>query len=220
MDTASHANPPVRIGLLDFEPLRVAGLLEIFASRPDVEVVATDLSGVLAKSPFDLIVFALRDESFALSLLGRIRARQPGQRVMVLGSGSDEERIIEVIAAGAKGWLEDTASPDQILAAVDVVLSGSIWAPRRVLSRFVDRALGDHGPRIRSLHPRLTEREEQVLRQLVLARSNREIAAALSIREQTVKSYVARLMRKVGVGNRIALSMEAASGEWWGGKEG
>jgi DNA-binding NarL/FixJ family response regulator len=198
----------------------VAGLLEIFASRPDVEVVATDLSGVLAKSPFDLIVFALRDESFALSLLGRIRARQPGQRVMVLGSGSDEERIIEVIAAGAKGWLEDTASPDQILAAVDVVLSGSIWAPRRVLSRFVDRALGDHGPRIRSLHPRLTEREEQVLRQLVLARSNREIAAALSIREQTVKSYVARLMRKVGVGNRIALSMEAASGEWWGGKEG
>jgi DNA-binding NarL/FixJ family response regulator len=220
MDTASHVNPPVRIGLLDFEPLRVAGLLEIFASRPDVEVVATDLSGVLAKSPFDLIVFALRDESFALSLLGRIRARQPGQRVMVLGSGSDEERIIEVIAAGAKGWLEDTASPDQILAAVDVVLSGSIWAPRRVLSRFVDRALGDHGPRIRSLHPRLTEREEQVLRQLVLARSNREIAAALSIREQTVKSYVARLMRKVGVGNRIALSMEAASGEWWGGKEG
>lgn len=220
MDTASHVNPPVRIGLLDFEPLRVAGLLEIFASRPDVEVVATDLSGVLAKSPFDLIVFALRDESFALSLLGRIRARQPGQRVMVLGPGSDEERIIEVIAAGAKGWLEDTASPDQILAAVDVVLSGSIWAPRRVLSRFVDRALGDHGPRIRSLHPRLTEREEQVLRQLVLARSNREIAAALSIREQTVKSYVARLMRKVGVGNRIALSMEAASGEWWGSKEG
>lgn len=219
MDTASRVNPPVLIGLLDFEPLRVAGLREIFAARPDLDVVATDLSGVLGKSQFDLIVFALRDESFALNLLGRIRARQPGQRVMVLGSGCDEERMIEVIAAGAKGWLEDTASPDQVLAAVDVVLSGSIWAPRRVLSRFVDRALGETGPRIRSLHPRLTEREEQVLRQLVLARSNREIAEALSIREQTVKSYVARLMRKVGVGNRIALSMEAASGQWWGSKE-
>jgi DNA-binding NarL/FixJ family response regulator len=59
-----------------------------------------------------------------------------------------------------------------------------------------------------------TEREEEVLQQLVLARSNREIAQALSIREQTVKSYVARLMRKVGVGNRIALSVQAASGAW------
>jgi DNA-binding NarL/FixJ family response regulator len=219
MDTASHVNPPVRIGLLDFEPLRIAGLREIFAARPDLEVVATDLSGVMGKTSFDLIVFAVREESFALSLLGRIRARLPGQRVILLGSGSEEALIIEAIAAGAKGWLEDTASPEQILQAVDVVQSGSIWAPRRVLSRFVDRALGEPGPRVRGLHPRLTEREEQVLRQLVLARSNREIAAALSIREQTVKSYVARLMRKVGVGNRIALSMEAASGEWWGTRE-
>lgn len=220
MDTASRVNPPVRIGLLDFEPLRIAGLREIFASRPDLDVVATDLAGVLGKTAFELIIFALRDESFALSLVGRIRARQPGQRIVVLGSGSEEARIIEVIAAGAKGWLEETASPEQVLQAVDVVLSGSIWAPRRVLSRFVDRALGEPGPRVRGFHPRLTEREEQVLRQLVLARSNREIADALSIREQTVKSYVARLMRKVGVGNRIALSMEAATGEWWGTREG
>jgi DNA-binding NarL/FixJ family response regulator len=58
-----------------------------------------------------------------------------------------------------------------------------------------------------------------VLQQLVLARSNREIARALSIQEQTVKSYVARLMRKMGVENRIALSMQAAEGEWWKTKD-
>ncbi|MGA9983814.1 MAG: LuxR C-terminal-related transcriptional regulator, partial [Acidobacteriaceae bacterium] len=91
---------------------------------------------------------------------------------------------------------------------------GSIWAPRQVLATFVDRALDTSATRRRRHNPRFTEREEEVLQQLVLARSNREIAQALSIREQTVKSYVARLMRKVGVGNRIALSVQAASGAW------
>jgi DNA-binding NarL/FixJ family response regulator len=83
-----------------------------------------------------------------------------------------------------------------------------------VLSTFVDRALDTSSTQRRRRNLRFTEREEEVLQQLVLARSNREIAQALSIREQTVKSYVARLMRKVGVGNRIALSVQAASGAW------
>lgn len=219
METTNYAVRPILIGLLDFEPLRVAGLREIFAARPEIEVVSTDLTGALGKTRFDLVALALRDEVFAVNLLTRLRARQPGLKIIVVGAGSEDERITEIVAAGGKGWLDETAVPEQVLQAVDVVLSGSIWAPRRVLSRFVDRALGEDGSRVRGLHPRLTEREEQVLRQLVLARSNREIAEALSIREQTVKSYVARLMRKVGVGNRIALSMEAASGQWWGRKE-
>ena len=105
-----------------------------------------------------------------------------------------------------------------VMQAAHAILNGSIWAPRRVLSTFVDRAIEGSAARRRGTSPRFTEREEEVLQQLVLARSNREIAQALSIREQTVKSYVARLMRKVGVGNRIALSVQAASGAW-GDKE-
>lgn len=60
-------------------------------------------------------------------------------------------------------------------------------------------------------HFNFTERERAVLKLLVAARSNREIAVELGIEERTVKSYVARLMRKVGVENRIALSIHAAS---------
>ena len=140
-------------------------------------------------------------------------------KAIVMASEGDDEAIMSAISAGAKGWLEETASPDQVLQAVDIVLSGSIWAPRRVLSRLVDRALGAAGAPLRAQVPRFTEREEEVLQQLVLARSNREIARALSIQEQTVKSYVARLMRKMGVENRIALSMQAAEGDWWKTKD-
>jgi DNA-binding NarL/FixJ family response regulator len=92
-----------------------------------------------------------------------------------------------------------------------VVDSGSIWAPRKVLSKFVDRMLHATERRVLRHNFNFTEREQEVLRLLVAARSNREIAHSLGIEERTVKAYVARLMRKVGVQNRIALSIHAAS---------
>ncbi len=214
MEPISQAVRPMRVGLLDFEPLRIAGLREIFTEQPDFQVVATDWAMAFREASFDLVVVVLRDQAFSLALLARLRARHPRLKVLVIGSGSEPERILDAITAGAKGWLEDTASPEQVMQAACAVLNGSIWAPRRVLSTFVDRTLEGTTARRRRQGPRFTEREEEVLQQLVLARSNREIAQVLSIREQTVKSYVARLMRKVGVGNRIALSVQAASGVW------
>ncbi len=212
MDALNGDGEKTRIGLVDFEPIRVAGLREIFASRPNLEVVATDWAGAFRNPDFDLVVFVLRDMSFSLALLARLRARHPGVRVLVMSVGSEEEKIVEAISAGARGWLDETASPDEVMRAAEVVLNGTIWAPRRVLSTVVERAVEGSTLRQRKHNAQFTEREEEVLQQLVLARSNREIAQALSIREQTVKSYVARLMRKVGVGNRIALSVHAASG--------
>lgn len=214
MENTGQFARPMRVGLLDFEPLRIAGLREIFAEHPDFQVRATDWANAFRDPSFDLVVVVLRDQAFSLALLARLRSKQPRLKLLVIGSGSEPEKILEAISAGAKGWLEDTATPAQIMQAAYAVLAGSIWAPRQVLSTFVDRALEGSSGRRRRHSPRFTEREEEVLQQLVLARSNREIAQALSIREQTVKSYVARLMRKVGVGNRIALSVQAASGAW------
>jgi DNA-binding NarL/FixJ family response regulator len=214
METSSQTTRKLKIGLLDFEPLRIAGLREIFAEQPDFQVVATDWATAFRDSAIDLVVVVLRDQAFSLALLARLRSRHPGLKVLVIGAGSEPEKILDAITAGAKGWLEETANPEQVMQAAYAILDGSIWAPRRVLSTFVDRALEGSAARRKRSNPRFTEREEEVLQQLVLARSNREIAQALSIREQTVKSYVARLMRKVGVGNRIALSVQAASGAW------
>src|SRR5579872_2386906 len=204
-----------RIGLLDFEPLRVAGLREILARRLDFEVVATDLGATLRNPDFDVVLMLARRRVESYALLGRLKQKNPDMKTIVVSPENDDETVMAAIAAGAKGWLLETASPDLILQAVDVVLSGTLWAPRKILAEMVVRALGNSGRPLRSGAPKFTEREEEVLEQLILARSNREIAQALSIREQTVKSYVARLMRKVGVDNRIALSMQAAQAEWW-----
>jgi len=211
MPTHTHRQGPLRIGLIDFEPLRVAGFETVFDETADVEVVATDAAGALAGGEFGMVILGLQNPAESFELLARLKAAQPKLRLVVMGAESDEETIISAIAAGAKGYLEETATPDQVKQCIDVVESGSIWAPRRVLSIFVDRMLHASEKPVLRHNFKFTEREHAVLKLLVAARSNREIADELGIEERTVKAYVARLMRKVGVENRIALSIHAAS---------
>ncbi|HZD48465.1 MAG TPA: response regulator transcription factor [Silvibacterium sp.] len=196
---------------MDFEPLRVAGFESVFGGDPRVEVLATDLPGALADERLQMVLLGLHNPTESFELLARLKAARPRLRLVVMGSETDDETIISAIGAGAKGYLEETATPEQVKQCVEVVASGSIWAPRRVLSAFVDRMLHASEKPVLRHGFQFTERERAVLRLLVAARSNREIAEALGIEERTVKAYVARLMRKVGVENRIALSIHAAS---------
>jgi DNA-binding NarL/FixJ family response regulator len=128
----------------------------------------------------------------------------------VMGPEANDEVILQAITSGAKAYLEANATPQQVEQAIEIVSQGSIWAPRRVLSVFVDRATRS----TRATAPvstQFTARETEVLKLLVAARSNREIARTLGIEERTVKAHVAKLMRKVGVENRIALSIYAVT---------
>jgi DNA-binding NarL/FixJ family response regulator len=211
MPPQSNGQRRLRIGLMDFEPLRVAGFESVFDNVPHIEVVATDLAGVLANDKFEMVLLGLHNPIESFELLARLKGARPKLKLIVMGSESDDETIISAIGAGAKGYLEETAMPEQVMQCIEVVESGSIWAPRRVLSAFVDRMLHASEKPVLRHDFNFTEREREVLSLLVAARSNREIAKALGIEERTVKSYVARLMRKVGVENRIALSIHAAS---------
>jgi DNA-binding NarL/FixJ family response regulator len=211
MSALTNRQRRLSIGLMDFEPLRVAGFESVFDDVPGVEVVATDLPGALVNKDFEMVLLGLHNPTESFDVLGRLKAARPKLKLIVMGSETDEETIISAIAAGAKGYIEETATPEQVLQCIEVVESGSIWAPRRVLSAFVDRMLHASEKPVLRHGFKFTERERAVLRLLMAARSNREIANALGIEERTVKAYVARLMRKVGVENRIALSIHAAS---------
>lgn len=208
----SHQKTQLSIGLLDFEPLRVAGFQSICEPLEHVTVVSTTLQEALNSSGLDMVILGLQSAVESLDLLARIKAARPKLKLIVMGVGADEETIISAIAAGAKGYLEETAKPDQVVMCIDVVASGSIWAPRKVLSAFVDRILNPESNKpVRRHNLTFTKREEEVLSLLRAARSNREIALTMGIEERTVKSYIAKLIRKVGVENRIALSVRAAT---------
>jgi DNA-binding NarL/FixJ family response regulator len=108
--------------------------------------------------------------------------------------------------------LSFNASAEEVCMAVEVVRDGSVWAPRKILSRLLDRANEAPLPAPAEVH--LTRRELEVLDLLLLGLSNREIAHALHVEQATVKAHLGRLMRKAGVTNRTALGVHAMEAKW------
>jgi DNA-binding NarL/FixJ family response regulator len=137
-----------------------------------------------------------------------LKATRPDLRIIVTGSG-DEETILKAIIAGAKGYVDEAASPAEFVQAVRVVSQVSVWAPRHVFSMFIERANSASAGISPAGHATFTDREKEVLELLVAGRSNKEIGSPLGIGERTVKAHVAKLLRKVGVQNRIVLSVHA-----------
>lgn len=140
-----------------------------------------------------------------------MKAVRPALRIIVTGSGMSDESVLKAIAAGAKGYVDEAGSPNEFIEALRIVNQGSVWASRRVLSTFIERVNASPGRIFNAGRSTFTQREKEVLEMLVAGRSNKEIGAALGIEERTVKAHVAKLMRKVGVPNRIALSVYAVT---------
>jgi DNA-binding NarL/FixJ family response regulator len=124
-----------------------------------------------------------------------------------MAESTDPELIERVICAGARGFLQDASRENEVVMAVETVADGSIWAPRRILAHLIEHGLTQ--PNANHSSSRLTSREQQVLELLVGGTTNRQIGGTLHIEERTVKAHIAKLMRKVGVNNRTALTMYA-----------
>ena len=204
----------IRIGLLAAEPIRVAGLVSIFdlpAQRGQAKLVP--LVGTLEELTrivsLGYIVVDLHAVNGGFEELEAIRAKRPDIRSIVIGPEGNDELVLNSIVSGARAYLGINAGPEVIRNAIDVVTSGSIWAPRRLLSRLIDRLLDVPKVTSEPSSTQLTQREQEVLELLLEARSTREIAALLGIEQRTVKAYIGRLMKKTGVNNRVKLSMSA-----------
>ncbi|MCU1323786.1 MAG: two component transcriptional regulator, LuxR family [Acidobacteriaceae bacterium] len=198
----------LRVGLLATDPLRMLGLETIFAEDGKLELVPLTVPGNLDLQGFALIVIDSGCTEHLFELLAGFRRKYPKLKVIVLGMDGEHSYIQSVIGAGAKGYLTHLARESEIRMAIDIVLDGSVWAPRKVLAKLLEgkdsaSAAGSGEA------PKITARELEVLHLLVAGRPNREIAESLGIDEGTVKAHVGRMMRKVGVENRIALTMQA-----------
>lgn len=123
----------------------------------------------------------------------------PGLRIVALTASLDEARLVGVLRAGALGYVRKDSDPEVLLDAVRAAMRGL---------RFIDPAAAVRP----AFHTALTQRERDVLQHLAHGRSNRDIAGALGIGEETVKTHVAHLLAKLDVDNRaqavaVALKM-------------
>jgi|SRR5580698_2657781 DNA-binding NarL/FixJ family response regulator len=212
---ATNVSPDaIRIGVVADEPIRMAGLASIFdqpaeKGKPQLTPVIGSLAELLLGSELEYLVIDLHASTGGLEILESIRQVRPNLRLIVIGPEGDDELVMSSVIAGARAYLDLTAGPEVVRQAVEIVTSGSIWAPRRLLSKLIDRLLKVPNAAQATNSPQLTSRERQVLELILTARSNREIAAKLGIEERTVKAYVGRLMKKTGADNRIKLTMSA-----------
>ncbi len=212
--SANRIPGTTRIGLVTDEPIRLEGLFTVFEQSAEgggarfVPITGT-LEELLAIPDLECLIVDRSSPSGGLEIQQSIRRARPGIRQIVIGPPRNEELMQQAIIAGARAYLDLTAGPEMVLKAIEEVMSGSIWAPRRVLSKLIDRLLTVSDAGATDGNPHLTAREKEVLDLILLARSNREIAGQLGIEERTVKAHVGRLMRKTGSDNRIELSMRA-----------
>jgi DNA-binding NarL/FixJ family response regulator len=129
----------------------------------------------------------------------RVLARDPAVRVVALTASIDEARMMGVLRAGATGYVRKDADPEILLAAVRAVAAGRTY---------IDPAIGRQLTRAPMLDE-LTPREAEVLRHLALGESNRAIATALRVSEETVKTHVASVLSKLQVENRAQAAVQA-----------
>ena len=208
MRAARARKPLIRVALVESDPLRVVGFRALFDAASGFELVSASLRDIGGLQSIDLVLLSNCRVQNRVDLMASLKATRPDLRIIVTGS-RDEETILQAIVAGAKGYVDEAASPAEFVQAVRVVSQGSVWAPRHVLSMFIERLDSGRGCMFSAGRDGFTGREKEVLELLVAGRSNKEIGSPLGIGERTVKAHVAKLMRKVGVQNRIALTVHA-----------
>src|SRR5947209_3301145 len=212
--TDKKAQVPLKLGLVATDPLRILGLQTIFSEEgvkgAPVEIIPLSVPGALDASGVSLILIDAACTDHIFELLAAFRRARPHLRLVVLGLEEDHEYIQRIIGAGAKGYLAHSARPGEVRLAIEIVQDGSAWAPRKVLANLLDVSSAEER-RAAVDEPKFTERESEVLRLLVEGHPNRVIAGELGIDLATVKKHVGALMRKVGVKNRIALSVQVVN---------
>jgi len=210
MKAAPAKKSHIRIAVVENDPLRFVGFRALFESEPDFKLISASLPEIGMQQNIDLVLLGSCHSQNLFDVMACLKTSRPHLPIIVTGSGMDEQTILKAMASGAKGYVDAAASPADFVQAIRIVNQGSVWAPRRILSMFIERVSTSPRP-VFSADQAFTDREKEVLRRLVRGQSNKEIGAPLGIRERTVKAHVAKLMRKVGVQNRIALSVHAVT---------
>ncbi|MGC1871829.1 MAG: response regulator transcription factor [Acidobacteriaceae bacterium] len=206
----------IRVYVVGLDALRATGLQAIFEKNTGIDILMEDISSLPRShqgpdSAFNLAVVGANAGPDIFSAIAAIRSAHPELPIIVMSHASGQEAILRILMLGAKGFLHEASTPGQFEKAVRMVAAGALWAPRRVQADLIHRLLTAlESQRVAQTHAvTFTTREQQVLNLLLDGNSNREIAKSLKIEERTVKSYVTKLMQKMGVKNRTALTMRA-----------
>jgi DNA-binding NarL/FixJ family response regulator len=208
---------PIRLAIVDDDPLVRTGLRILLGGSPDIEVVAEAGDGAEAMTMVDahwpdVILMDIRmPTTDGLIATCRIRRRRSPPEVIVLTTFNADEYVLEALRGGASGFLLKDTPPRDIIAAIRAVAAGapslSPAVIRRLIDHVADPAAEPRRARARDRLTVLTDREREVALGLGRGWSNAEIGADLGMGVPTVKGHVSRLLTKLDLNNRVQVAL-------------
>lgn len=200
----------IKLLIVDDHQMVRLGLSSFMNIQPDIEVVgeaADGESGYLkAKNlkPDVILMDLVMDRLDGIGATQKILVEMPEQKILILTSFLDDEKVFPALAAGAKGYILKTSQAAEIASAIRKVASG-----QDVLSGAVKEKINQQKHRKPELYDNLSKREMEVLKILAQGLSNQEIADQLFISLKTVKTHVSNIFNKLEVNDRTQATIYA-----------
>ena len=211
---------PARIRVLivdDHEMVRI-GLKAILQAEPDLQVVGetglgAEVAGLVAARTPDLVLLDARlPDTSGPEVCRQLRRSHPEIPVIILSSYTDDDLVEECVQAGARGYVVKDIERLRLGESIRTVHGGQAVLTPQVAGRLLDRVRDGQaqvgGPTT------LNRSQVAILRLVRRGHSNREIAAEVHLSENTVKTHLQDVFRKLGARNRVEAAMLAAERRW------
>lgn len=208
----------MRIVLVDDHPLITEAIALLFQNEPDIDVMGSYVDEYVAiealiANPPDILLLDLHLTTLTgLEVIKRIQHAGVFCKTIMYTADIDEEQMIEALQLGVRGVVTKDMSVPQLIQCLRKVHAGGEWLEKRVISKMLEKILQQN--QAPSISQRLTPREQKIALLLADGMSNSDIANGLFISENMVKTHVAKLFKKLGVNNRVALVNVLRSNGW------
>ncbi|MFG2876089.1 response regulator [Streptomyces sp. NPDC048337] len=209
----------IRVVIADDEPLIRAGIRMILTSAPDIEVVAEATNGreavdlARAHAPDVVLLDIQMPVMDGLTALGELGRAVPEVRSLILTTFGEKENVLRALGQGGAGFLLKDSAPGELIGAVRAAAAGDAYlspaATRHVVDQLASGKAAVRGEEARRQVAELSERERGVLALLGEGLSNADAGRRLHMSEATVKTYVSRILAKLGCENRVQAALLA-----------
>ncbi|MGG6293047.1 response regulator [Leptolyngbya sp. AN02str] len=213
----SEASEPAiaRVLIVEDDPMMQLGLEQSLSNQPDIEVVGRADDGYLAveeatKLKPDIIVMDIGlPRMDGIAATAKIKEALPQVRIVMLTSHTTENEVIAALSAGADAYCVKGTTVERLLAAIDAAREGASYLDPLVARQVMDHLKTPTNAADAAAVGLLSQREIEVLKLMVEGRSNPEIAQALYLSPNTVKTHVRGIMNKLAVDDRVQAAVVA-----------